>query len=58
MKKNYTILNYPLKTMRRCQFITDFFQLDLAHTGESIGKFLMYSHTPVECEPSLFGSHL
>ena len=30
----------------------------MAHTGENIGKWLIYSHRRVECEPSFIGSHV
>ena len=58
MKNKSTIFRYPLETMSRCQFIIDFCQFDLAHTGDNIGKWLMYSHTRVDCEPSFIGNHV
>ena len=51
--KYFTNLRCPLSTMSRCQFFIYFFQIDLAHTGDNIGKWLMDSCTCVECESSL-----
>ena len=58
MKNNSTIICSVLATMSRCQFLPEFCQFYLARTGDNIGKWLMYSHTLVECEPYFIGSHV
>ena len=44
--------------MIRCQFLLEFLQLDLAHTGESIGKWLIDSQTLAEYDPYFIGRHV
>ena len=58
MENNSTILQSPLAAISRFQFIVAFFQFNLAHTGDSIGKWFMYSHTRVKCEPYFIGIHV
>ena len=58
MKNKSNIFQSPLAIMNRCQFLIDFFQFDFAHTSENIGKWLMGSHTCVECEPSFIGNNV
>ena len=58
MKNKSTIIRSPLATMRCFQFLLNFFQFGLAHTGDNIGKLLMDIHTRVECELFFVGSHV
>ena len=57
IKNKSNILCYLLATMIHWKFILDFFQFDLAHTGENIDKLLMDSHIRVECDTYFIVSH-